>query len=556
MSQRAARALGAPGGGGDALAAALDRHRASPCWRCSRRPSSTCRRRTRTAPRSSGRWGSAPTRASTPPASSARSWRCSPRCCCRSSASTWWRARCGATSSAGCGRSSPPPAPRRRATCWASGWRASPTCWCSRRWRCCRRSSSSCATAAGRSRSASCCCRGCCWRRRRWRSPPPSRCSSTSRPGSRGRGGYVLWFFAFSFLFMMIPAHAQRAPRRRPAATTAATSYDPAGLVFFHDLIARSVSEPSPLVSLGIIFTDEPVERVPFAPLRVDGRALAERGTTLGVDAGAAARGGRHVPLDEAARGAAAAAAAVGAGRSSRRRRQWVRRAPRPRSPPRCRRSAPHQGSPRVRAARCSPKRCWSGSRRRGSSGRCSPPRRRRWWCRARARRRRWPSSCCCSAPVIGEAAARESLDGTGATVFAQPGVPRSAVRLEARRARSPSSPWRARRCCCARSAAARVHGLAMLLGLAFTATAAAGLGWLTGGGKLFLGAYTALWYMAIQRDSPLDFTGAFGQAPRPRRVRELCRRRRCVRRHRGGGGEGAHRTRMSPWRRSTRGRL
>ena len=57
-------------------------------------------------------------------------------------------------------------------------------------------------------------------------------------------------------------------------------------------------------------------------------------------------------------------------------------------------------------------------------------------------------------------------------------------------------------------------HGLAMLLGLAFTATAAAGFGWLTGGGKLFLGSYTALWYMAIQRDSPLDFTGAFGKQP------------------------------------------
>jgi hypothetical protein len=53
-----------------------------------------------------------------------------------------------------------------------------------------------------------------------------------------------------------------------------------------------------------------------------------------------------------------------------------------------------------------------------------------------------------------------------------------------------------------------------MLLGLAFTAAAAAGFGWLTGGGKLFLGSYTALWYIAIQRDSPLDFTGAFAKQP------------------------------------------
>jgi hypothetical protein len=53
-----------------------------------------------------------------------------------------------------------------------------------------------------------------------------------------------------------------------------------------------------------------------------------------------------------------------------------------------------------------------------------------------------------------------------------------------------------------------------VLLGLLFVATAATGLGSLSRGGKLFLGAFTALWYLAIQRESPLDFTGAFHAQP------------------------------------------
>jgi hypothetical protein len=116
-------------------------------------------------------------------------------------------------------------------------------------------------------------------------------------------------------------------------------------------------------------------------------------------------------------------------------------------------------------------------------------------------------------APVIGEAAAREQLAGTGATVFAQPGLPRSRVLWKlaaiAGFVALAGAPVLLRSL--VRGAD---FGLAMLLGLAFTATAAAGFGWLTGGGKLFLGVYTALWYVAIQRDSPLDFVGAFGARP------------------------------------------
>ena len=115
--------------------------------------------------------------------------------------------------------------------------------------------------------------------------------------------------------------------------------------------------------------------------------------------------------------------------------------------------------------------------------------------------------------PVIAEAAARERLAGTAATVFAQPGVPRSAVRWKVAAVAAfvavVGAPVLLRSL-----GRGPAHGLAMLLALLFVATAAAGLGWLSGGGKLFLGLFTALWYIAVQRDSPLDFSGAFASRP------------------------------------------
>ncbi len=114
---------------------------------------------------------------------------------------------------------------------------------------------------------------------------------------------------------------------------------------------------------------------------------------------------------------------------------------------------------------------------------------------------------------VIAEAAAREQLAGTAATVFAQPGVPRSAVLWKVAAIAAfvavVGAPVLVRSV-----VRGPAYGLAMVLALLFVATAAAGLGWLSGGGKLFLGLFTALWYIAIQRDSPLDFSGAFASRP------------------------------------------
>jgi hypothetical protein len=113
-------------------------------------------------------------------------------------------------------------------------------------------------------------------------------------------------------------------------------------------------------------------------------------------------------------------------------------------------------------------------------------------------------------APVIAECAARERLAGTAATVFAQPGVPRSVV-LWKLGAVGGFVALLAAPALLRAFLGGLAPGLALLLGLVFVATAAVGLGSLSRGGKLFLGAFTALWYMAVQKGSPVDFTGAFG---------------------------------------------
>jgi hypothetical protein len=111
-------------------------------------------------------------------------------------------------------------------------------------------------------------------------------------------------------------------------------------------------------------------------------------------------------------------------------------------------------------------------------------------------------------APPVAEVAAREELAGTASFALVQPGVPRSVVGWKmaavALFVLIASAPVVA-----ASFARSPEHGATMMLALLFIAASAVGLGYVTGGGKLFLGAYTALWYVAMQRDSPLDFVGA-----------------------------------------------
>jgi len=322
-------------------------------------------------------------------------------------------------------------------------------------------------------------------------------------PGLSGRGGYVIWFFAFSFLLLMIPGLLGRRIDNDPT-NDRSTTYDPAGLVFFQDLVARSSRAPIHSISLGVIILDEPPRRVPMASLRVDAELLATRAATfawtlapllaaLGMFRLRAARGAGP-PRQRKARAAPAAAG-------------W--QSPQGEA---ARAFRPHHGSPTfARSVFADALLIWQSAS----------------WVK-------WPMLLASAAslvvpgdgaaapmaafllllaPVIGEASAREGLAGTGATVFAQPGVPRSVVgwKLAAIAAfvAAVGAPVMLRSL-----VRGGGHGSAMLLGLAFTVTAAAGLGWLTGGGKLFLASFTALWYMAVQRDSPLDFTGAVAAHP------------------------------------------
>jgi hypothetical protein len=59
--------------------------------------------------------------------------------------------------------------------------------------------------------------------------------------------------------------------------------------------------------------------------------------------------------------------------------------------------------------------------------------------------------------------------------------------------------------------------GAAFVAGLLFTAGLAAGFGSLSGGGKLFLGVYTGVWYFAVNRLPLADFTGLFSEPSVPR---------------------------------------
>lgn len=119
-------------------------------------------------------------------------------------------------------------------------------------------------------------------------------------------------------------------------------------------------------------------------------------------------------------------------------------------------------------------------------------------------------------AVAVSEIAARESLSGTSGLVFAQPGVPASPVLWKAGAilvfALAFGLP------CAVRAAVeAPAAGIAFLAGLLFTAGLAAGFGSVTGGGKLFLGVYTAVWYFAVNRLPIADFTGLFAEPSVPR---------------------------------------
>ncbi|HEY3349219.1 MAG TPA: hypothetical protein VGM13_05540 [Thermoanaerobaculia bacterium] len=112
---------------------------------------------------------------------------------------------------------------------------------------------------------------------------------------------------------------------------------------------------------------------------------------------------------------------------------------------------------------------------------------------------------------AVSEVSAREDLAGTRGLVFAQPGVPASPALWKAGSVLVFTLAFGLP--CAARAAAGGPGAAAAFLsGLVFTAGIAAGFGSLTGGGKLFLGVYTAVWYFAVNRLPVADFTGLFSE--------------------------------------------
>jgi hypothetical protein len=116
-------------------------------------------------------------------------------------------------------------------------------------------------------------------------------------------------------------------------------------------------------------------------------------------------------------------------------------------------------------------------------------------------------------APALAESAVREKIAGTARLVLSQPGIPRSVLAWKAAAAlafvlllAAPSLVSNA--------FASPVRGASYLAGLCFVAVFATAAGSLTGGGKLFLGAYLALWYVAVNGGGPLDFSGVLGPVP------------------------------------------
>ncbi len=113
-------------------------------------------------------------------------------------------------------------------------------------------------------------------------------------------------------------------------------------------------------------------------------------------------------------------------------------------------------------------------------------------------------------APLIAEASCREALAGAGPLVFSQPGVPRSGVLWKLGSVSLfvvvISLPFLVRALL-----TSPARGFAALSGLLFVAALSVSFGSLSGGGKLFVGIFLALWYAALNRVPYLDFCGLFG---------------------------------------------
>lgn len=322
-------------------------------------------------------------------------------------------------------------------------------------------------------------------------------------PGLRGRGGYVLWFFAWAFLFFMIPGELAGVLDRDKLALEE-PAFDPAGIVLVEKSVTEAIGTRPKSLNLGVGIVSRPIERVPFpgVPLTADiaVRRLAQCGWSFG------------------ALGLAALLFPLGVASSSR---ASVRRG---------RRDRPNGPQPAAEAAPATARPALVTREARPSFVRATVADALLVW--QSASWLKWPMAAAATiagilptaqaagaiavaliltAIVISEAASREALAGTSGLVFAQPGTPGSraawkvaSVGLFVGAAFLPAI---------VRTLLFAPDRLAsFVLGICFVVSAAVGLGLLTGGGRFFSGLFAAVWYVAVQ--GQLDFTGLYAKTP------------------------------------------
>ena len=321
-------------------------------------------------------------------------------------------------------------------------------------------------------------------------------------PGLRTRFGWVVWFFAWIYLFMFIPL--QLAGRVGDDSSPRPTNYDPAGMVAFDEMIERTVGDENVRdLSMGVMIVDEPISRVSIGRISF-------------TDAFNSSRLWNFVWI------------ALILALSTFMFRFTI--APSVKKPKRRRTDALETVTGLLqRHADWIP----SGTRQPSWTRAVTAEARLIW---GSAGIVRWPFllaalltlflpidgargagaiAILLLGPIISEVAAREHLAGTTMIVVPSPAVPRSLV-LWKFAATVVFTLLTLAPLLFRSFGLGSDHGIAFLAGTIGTVALATGLGSLTRGGKLFTGLYVVAWYTATQREPGLDFTGWFVEAPSP----------------------------------------
>lgn len=350
-------------------------------------------------------------------------------------------------------------------------------------------------------------------------------------PGLRGPGGLVVYFFVWSFGLLLLPA-ALHGGMDGHRSVEGPAVFDPIGLATFIQLVGEATpGTPTGGISIGLQVFDRPVERVVWPGLRWSFAQVAARLAAVGwaalpfglavllfdrfdpARAGSRRRGRKLAPAagDSPTGTSAVAVAFAGAAQPA-----GGAAAVTPFRPRQLAALPPVTVRPGAWSAVLAEARLLVQT--------AGPL---RWLLVVAALAAALPAGVgqvgtaallLLLAPVLSEVAARERLHGTGPLVFSQPGVPLSPVLWKAAAVALVVGVLGLPRLLglFAASALAPERAVTFVLGLAFLTAFAVAAGALTGGGKLFTGAYVALWYMAVNGAPPLDFSGAFAPTPDP----------------------------------------